>query len=182
MKKKLSFAAAALLALLAAAPSASAKALVTQGSSELGVSGFVDIESALGTDVQFDLRYAYFFFDRFSFGVIGGFGDNDAVTRFDLSLVSEYNFALSDSYRPLVGTDFVPFLGVGVGFLYADLYPGDETAVLFSGEAGAKFFLSDSAAVTLSLLGQFATEDVFADDAKATDVDLSLRLGMRFYF
>ena len=182
MKKLLSFAAASLLALLVAAPSASAKAHVTQGSSELGVSGFVDVESALGTDVQFDLRYAYFFFDRFSLGVAGGFGDNDAVTRFNLGLVSEYNFALPDSYRPLVGTDFVPFVGLGVGFLYADLNPGDETAVVFSGETGLKFFLSDSTAITLSLLGQFATEDVFADDAKATDVDVSLRLGMRFHF
>lgn len=182
MKKLLPLVSAALLALLAAAPSASAKALVTQGSSELGVSGFLDIESALGTDIQLDLRYAYFFFDRFSVGVLGGFGDNDATTRFNLGLVSEYNFALSDSYRPLFGTDFVPFVGVGVGFLYADLYPGDETAVVFSGETGAKFFLSDSAAVTASLLGQFATEDVFADDQKATNVDLSLCLGMRFYF
>ena len=182
MKKLLSLVASAFLGLVAVAPSASAKALVTQGSSEIGVSGFLDIESALGTDIQLDLRYAYFFIDRFSVGVLGGFGDNDAVTRFNLSLVSEYNFALPDSYRPLIGTDFVPFVGVGVGFLYADLYPGDETAVVFSGEAGAKFFLSDSAAVTLSLLGQFATEDVFADDQKATDVDLSLCLGMRFYF
>lgn len=182
MNKLLPFVAAALLALLAAAPSASAKALVTQGSSELGVSGLVDIESALGTDIQLDLRYAYFFFDRFSFGAAGGFGDNDAVTRFNLGLVSEYNFALPDDYRPLIGTDFVPFVGIGVGFLYADLYSGDETAVVFSGETGVKFFLSDATAVTLSLLGQFATEDVFADDSKATDTDLSLRLGMRFHF
>ncbi len=182
MNKPLSLLASAILALLAAAPFASAKALVTQGSSELGVSGFLDIESALGTDVQFDLRYAYFFFDRFSLGVVGGFGDNDAATRFDLSLAAEYNFALPDAYRPLVGTDFVPFVGVGVGVLYADLYPGDETAAVFTGEAGAKFFLSDSAAVTAALLGQVATDDVFADDSKATNVDLSLRLGMRFYF
>ena len=76
MKKLLPLVASALLALLAAAPAASAKALVTQGSSELGVSGLVDIESALGTDVQLDLRYAYFFVDRFSLGVAGGFGDN----------------------------------------------------------------------------------------------------------
>ena len=182
MNKPLSLLASAILALLAAAPSASAKALVTQGSSELGISGLLDIESALGTDIQLDLRYAYFFIDRFSVGAVGGFGDNDAVTRFNLGLVSEYNFALPDSYRPLVGTDFVPFVGLGIGFLYADLYSGDETAVVFSGETGVKFFLSDSTAVTLSLLGQFATEDVFADDTKATDVDLSLRLGMRFHF
>lgn len=181
MKKLISLA-AALLALLAAAPDSSAKALVTQGSSEFGVSGLLDIESALGTDIEFDFRYAYFFFDRFSLGVLGGFGDNDATTRFDLSLVSEYNFALSDSYRPLVGTDFVPFVGIGVGFLYADLNPGDETAAVFSGEAGLKFFLSDSVAVTASLLGKLATDDVFADDAKATNTDLSIRLGMRFYF
>lgn len=170
------------LALSFVASHAGARALVTEGSNELGMSGFVDFQSEVGLQTSLDLRYAYFFIDSFSVGALGGFSDNDYYTNIRLALSGEYNFLISDDYRPIIGTDFVPFIGAAVGIQYADSDRDDVMAGVLSPELGVKFFLSDDFAVTASFLSQFATDDVFMDDHKPKSVDLSLRLGMRFYF
>jgi len=167
---------------LAAAPSAFARALVTAGSSEIGMSGMMDFASEVGTKSELDLRYAYFFIDRLSFGVQGGFSDNDYYTNIRLGIVAEYNFPLSENYEAVIGTDLVPFIGFGAGGQYADSDADDHFAGVLSGEGGVKFFLSDDCAVTFSLLGQCASDDIFMNDKKSSTADLSLRLGMRFYF
>ncbi len=173
-------AAAAVAATLAR--TADAEALITQGSSELGVGGQLDFASAVGTDVGIDVRYAYFFWDQISLGGVAGFGDNDAATSFKIGMVGEYNFKLSDQYRPIVGTDFVPFAGLGLSYQYVDIYHNKESALVFTTEGGVKFFLTDSAAITASGVFDLATKDIFPDDDDAKKWDLSLRLGMRFYF
>lgn len=181
MKKSLITALAIAISLPFFASPAGARALVTEGSNEIGASGYVDFESEVGLQSALDLRYAYFFIDKLSVGGVGGFSDNDFYTHIRLGLVCEYNFPLSDDYRPLIGTDFVPFVGLGVGLQYADSDDDVMAAVLFP-EVGVKFFLSDDFALTASFLAQFASDDVFMDDSKTTSSDLSLRLGMRFYF
>lgn len=161
---------------------ARAGGLITQGSSELGVEGGLDFSSAVGTDVSIDVRYAYFFWDRISLGGVAGFGDNDATTAFKLGGVGEYNFKLPDNYQPIIGTDFVPFAGLGLAYQYVDIYHKHENALVFTGEGGVKFFLTDSAAILLSGVFDLATEKIFADDDEAKRWNLALRLGMRFYF
>lgn len=158
------------------------RALVTEGSNEIGISGMLDFASEVGTSSALDLRYGYFFADQWSVGFLGGFSDNDYYTNIRLGVGLEYNFMISDDYRPLIGTDFVPFIGLGVGAQFADSDEDDEFAGVGSAELGAKFFLSDDCAVVLSALGQLATEDIFMNDHKSSSADLSLRLGMRFYF
>lgn len=182
MKKTLVATIALAIALPFFASPAGARALVTEGSNEIGASGYVDFESEVGLQSALDLRYAYFFLDKFSVGGVGGFSDNDYYTHIRLGLVCEYNFPLSDDYRPLVGTDFVPFIGLGAGLQYADSDDDDVLAGVLFPELGTKFFLSDDFALTASVLAQFASDDVFMDDHKATSTDISLRLGMRFYF
>ena len=54
--------------------------------------------------------------------------------------------------------------------------------MVFGADAGVKFFLTDTTALALSLRGELATEDVYDDDLEATDKNLALLLGMRFYF
>lgn len=161
---------------------AEAEALITQGSSELGVGGGLDFTSAVGTDIGLDIRYAYFFWDQISLGGVAGFGDNDAATSFKLGAVGEYNFKLSDQYRPIIGTDFVPFAGLGLSYQYVDIYHEHKNALVFTTEGGLKFFLTDSAAITLSAVFDLATAKIFPDDDKAKIWDLAFRLGMRFYF
>ena len=159
-----------------------AEALITEGSSELGVGGGLDFRSAVGTDVSIDVRYAYFFWDQISLGGVAGFGDNDAATSFKVGAVGEYNFKLSDNYQPLIGTDFVPFIGLGLSYQYVDIYHEKENALVFTGEGGAKFFLTDSAAIITSAVFDLATKDIFPDDDDANKWNLALKLGMRFYF
>lgn len=172
----------AAVAVASATLPARAAGLVSEGSSELGVGGLVDIASAVGTDISLDIRYAYFFWDRISIGGVAGFGDNDAATAIKAGFVGEYNFKLSDNFAPVIGTDLVPFVGVGLTYQYVDIYHKHESALVLSPEGGLKFFLTDSAAVTLSALVDLATEKIFPDDDDAEMWNLSFRLGMRFYF
>ena len=183
LSKRICFLGAAVAVALFLQPSAArAGALVTQGSSELGVEGGLDFASAVGTDVSLDSRYAYFVVDRLSLGGVAGFGDNDAATSFKFGGVGEYNFALPDNYQPIIGTDFVPFVGIGLAYQYVDIYHEHENALVFTGEGGVKFFLTDSAAILLSGVFDLATEPIFPDDDEAKRWNLALRLGMRFYF
>ena len=164
------------------APAAMGSALVTKGSNELAVDGKLDFATELGTDVNLKLKYAYFVLDRFAVGARVSGKKNDSVRHYGLGLTMEYNFALPASYKPVFGTDLVPFLGGGVDYRHAKLFDEKEDAAVFIGEAGLKFFLTDMTAVTLSLVGELATEEIYADDFEATDKDLSLQLGMRMYF
>ena len=142
----------------------------------------LDFASEVGVQSSLDLRYGYFFIDKLSLGFQGGFSDNDYYTNIRVAGVAEYNFPLSDDYEALIGTDCVPFIGLGLGFQYADSHEDDLCAAVISGETGVKFFLSDDCAVTTSVLAQLATDDIFMNDDEATTFDISLRLGMRFYF
>lgn len=169
-------------AMVAAAHSAMGAALVTKGSNELAVQGKMDFATAQGTEIEVDVRYAYYLIDRFSLGARGTLFNNDAVNHFGIGGMAEYNFALPANYKPLFGTDMVPYLGGGVEYRHAKLFDEKESAVVFVGEGGMKFFLTDSTAITLALVGELATEEIYADDLDATDKDLSLQVGMRFCF
>jgi outer membrane protein W len=163
-------------------PAAMGAALVTKGSHEIELSGRLDFATEVGTEFELGVNYAYFFWDRISLGVRGGVGDNDAVTYTGIGLTGEYNFALPANWRPLFGTDLVPYLGAAVDYRHAQLFDETEDAAIYGGEAGVKFFLTDSTAINLSLVGEWATADIYADDLEATDLNLYLLLGMRFYF
>jgi len=165
-----------------AVPSAMGAALVTKGSRELGLSGALDFATESGTAFVLDANYAYFFWNRTSLGLHLQGANNDAVHAFGIGVNAEYNFTLPAKYRPLIGTDLVPFVGVALDYRQAKLFDETESAAVFGGEAGIKFFLTDSVAMTLSLIGEVASEDIYADDLEATNKDLGLQLGMRFYF
>ncbi len=163
-------------------PAAMGSALVSKGSNEIAVDGKVDFATELGTEVEVKLKYAYFVLDRLSIGARVTGQKNDAVRHHGLGLTLEYNFALPANFKPMFGTDLVPYLGGGVDYRYAKLFNENENAAVFIGEGGLKFFLTDTTAVTLSLVGELATEEIYADDLESTDKDLSLQLGMRMYF
>ena len=152
----------ALIALAIAAP-AFARGLITQGSNELSLSGMIDPCTYQGTTIDLGARYGYFFWDYISIGPKASFLDNDYITSGSIGIVGEYNFALSDDYRPVIGTDFVPYAGLGLHLQFADLSEGSNTAGVLSLEGGLKFFLSDTAAVTTSVVGSLATDDVYPD-------------------
>jgi len=166
----------------AAVPSAMGSALVTKGSRELGISGMLDFATEAGTEFDLDVSYAYFFWNRTSLGLRTQMFDNDAVKAFGVGVTAEYNFSLPAKYRPLIGTDLVPYLGMALDYRQAKLFDETKSAAVLGGEAGVKFFLTDSTAINLSLVGELASEDVYADKLDATNQDLKMLLGMRFYF
>jgi hypothetical protein len=170
------------LAMIIAAPAAMGSALVTKGSNEIAIDGKLDFATEAGIDYELKLRYAYFFWNRVSLGGRMTMHNNDAMNHFGIGAMLEYNFSMPAGYKPMFGTDLVPFLGVGVDYRHAKLFDVKESAVVFIGETGLKFFLTDTTAVTLSLVGELATEEIYADDLDPTDKDLSLQVGMRFYF
>lgn len=173
---------ALVLVVIVTAPLARAEALISRGSNELGINGIMDFATFQGIETEIDLKYAYFFWDRISLGMKGKFYHNDAMHAYGFGVTGEYNFNLPAGYRPLFGTDLVPFIGASVDYRHAKLFNEKEDAFVFGAEGGAKFFLTDCTAITLSLVGELATEDIYDDDLKATNKDLSIRLGLRFYF
>ncbi len=164
-------------------PAALGEALVTQGSNEVAIGGKLDFQSGAGTALALDLRYAYFVIDRLSVGSRVTLGNDDFENHLSLGLLSEYNFQLPARYTPLFGTDLVPYVGALLDYRRAH-FSGldDESAVVLGGEVGVKFFLTDATAITLSLVGEVATEDVYVDDEEVTNKDLNMQIGMRFYF
>ncbi len=166
----------------AVAPAAMGAALVTKGTHEVEVAGRLDFATEVGSEFDLAVNYAYFFWDRISLGLRGAGGNNDAVSYWALGGTVEYNFILPPNWRPLFGTDLVPYLGGSIDFRQAKLFDLTENAAVFGGEGGVKFFLTDSTAISLSLVGEWATEEIYADDLEATDLNLFLQLAMRFYF
>lgn len=170
------------LAIGMAVPAAMGSALVTKGSNEIAVDGKLDFATEAGVDFVLKAKYAYFFWDRVALGTRMTMHNNEAMNHFGIGGTAEYNFVLPVTYKPMFGTDLVPFLGIGLDYRHAKLFDVKESAVVLIGEGGLKFFLTDSTAVTVSLVGELASEDIYADDLEATDKDLSLQIGMRFYF
>ena len=162
--------------------SAMASALVTKGTSELALGGKMDFATFQGVETTLNAKYAYFFWDQIALGVRGTLYNNDAVNYYGIGMGGEYNFSLPPNIRPAFGTDLVPYVGASVDFRRAKLFDETEDAVVFGGEGGVKFFLTDSTALTLSLVGELASEDIYDDDLEATNKNLDLQIGMRFYF
>lgn len=163
-------------------PAAPGAALLTQGSSEIGIQGNVDTAAVGGTEYDLSGKYAYFFWDRLSMGARASFGGNDWWSYFGFGVTSEYNFGLPEGYRPLFGTDLVPlFLGLAVDFRSTNL-DDRENALVFGAEIGSKFFLTDSTALVVSMIGEKGTEDIYYDEDEPTDTNLKFQLGLRFYF
>ena len=165
-----------------AVPAAPGAALLTQGSNEIGISGQLDLSGVAGTEFDVQGKYAYFFWDRASMGARASVGNNDWWSYFGFGLTSEYNFRMPEGFQPLFGTDFVPFfLGAAVDYQNTNLDDAQNAAV-FSAEGGCKFFLTDSTALVLSLVGEAGTEDIYYDKDEPTNKNLKAQLGLRFYF
>jgi hypothetical protein len=172
MTKKLMF----ITAFLAVANLGFAGAL-SEGSKELSLNGNVDFDSALGTQANAQLGLGFFVADGLSVGPFGSVLYNDLVTVVQLGASAEYNF-ISESA-------FTPFVGAGIAWINGDLEDGgDEQGGLASARAGVKYFMTESWALSISVVYDKATEDVFAEDDEddLSDDNLSLDIGIRTFF
>lgn len=178
------------LAVMLAAGGASA-AMLNAGTSEFGVGGTLNFESAAGARLDLNTSYGYFFIDNLMVaGRFGVFNDN-SYQGWDLGAKCEYNFDLGPDYEAIIGTDFVPYIGGALDFKQSNFKDLDEVegedskrnAVVFGIEGGVKFFLTESVAVSAALVYEAATAEIYArKDNEYGKTEGRLELGMRFYF
>jgi hypothetical protein len=164
----------ALIALIAATTQGM---FLEEGTSEVSVSGLLDFESANGTLIDLNLFYGYFFVDYLEIGLAGSYLDDDAVQVWALGPKAEYNFDIGYSVVPFVGGSL---LLAATEFKDADK---NDTAGIAGLEAGAKFFITEYAAISVSLVGEMATDDIYpVKDGKSDNTDIRAELGMRIFF
>ena len=171
MKKILAI---ALIAVLAATTHGM---FLEEGTSELSVSGLLDFESANGTLFNVNLFYGYFFMDYLEIGLAGSYLDDDAVQMWAVGPKAEYNFD--------IGYSVVPFVGGHLQIAATDNKDADKdnTAGIVGIEGGAKFFITEYAAISLALVGELATDDIYpAEDGDTESTDARVELGLRMFF
>lgn len=149
---------------------------LTAGTQELVVGGLLDPDTAADTQFDLSVKYGYFVADYLEVGGAGAISDNDAVSTYGIGGFVEYNFDL--------GTEVVPYVGAGLGWLNADydIVGEDEDAIEFSGYGGVKYFIAQNIAISGELEFDWASEEIYLEDDDIADTNIQLNLGMRFFF
>jgi hypothetical protein len=148
----------------------------TEGTSELSVSGLLDFKSANGALADIHVFYGYFVMDYLEAGLVGSFMNDDTISTWALGPKVEYNFD--------VGYTAVPFVGGSLMFADSKLKEGERSDTAIAGaEAGAKFFITEYAAISAALVGEIAIDDIYSSgDDEMDNTDLRVELGMRIFF
>jgi len=136
----------------------------------------IDFESAAGTAIDIDVGYGYFFIDNLEGLVNIVFYDDDDFTAYGAGIAGEYNFDF--------GTELVPYLGAGMGYRKSDpKYLNSEDAFVMGMSGGVKYFLAENVALDTSLDFEYATAKIYPKkNQKFTDTDLTVNVGLRFFF
>ena len=152
--------------------------MIYQGTHELGLSGFLDFETADDATVQADVRLGQFVRDYWEVGAGAGMGISDSLQQFRVDLFTEYNFEINASV--------LPYLGASIGMVAADVdyedVNGNDVAFTVGGELGLKGFLSENVALYGGVEFLWATDNVFLSGSGVEDTDIRLKLGFRFYY
>ena len=167
----------ALVALLAAGSYAS---MLPADTAEVFVTGLVDLETANDTLIDLNFGYGYFFIDYLETGWRVGIEDDDFHTAWSVGGFAEYNFD--------IGIELMPFVGASLDIISIDFHDEvdedlDETAGVLGLQAGAKYFITESLAVSTALVLEKSTEDIYAeDDGETSSTNIKLEIGMRFFY
>jgi hypothetical protein len=166
----------ALAAMLLAAPMAHA-ANQDLGTYELQLSGLIDPDTFAGGEVDLDVGLGYFFADNTEFGGRFSFSDNDVVQTLGLGGFGEINV-------PTQNAPVTPYLGAGLGILSVDFDKGgSQSALVGSGYAGVKYFITADLAISAQANLELATDDVFdKDHGEADSTNFDVTLALRYFF
>jgi len=155
--------------------------LVYEGTREIGVSGTADFDTEDDMLIRLDLSWGQYVRDYWLLGTIGGASVSESLTQLRAGVFAEVNIEINATV--------LPFFAVSANLLAADVDldkvggpSGDEAAFGLGGEIGLKGFLSDYVALSGSLDYMWATDNVFLESGGATDSDLRLKFGLRFYY
>jgi hypothetical protein len=149
---------------------------------EVRLTGNVDFDSALGTEVDLGLGYGYFVADYVQLGGLFGFADNNYLTSFELGGFAEYSIETE--------TPFIPFFGSELKLVYADLdvdldavlISESESALALALYIGSKFFVTEDLAVSGRLVFETATEDIYIEEDDVNNIDFSFDVGLRYFY
>jgi hypothetical protein len=172
--KKLSIAAALMLSAAAAFGSRT-----DAGTWAFGGTLFVDPSSFAGTDFRADIDLGFYIQNGLMVGGEFAFADNDYTTTFALNGIGKWHFLDNG------GTPFSPFLVAAAGLANFQTAADDITALVFGARVGFDFFLTENAAIETVLGASVATDDIYADnddDKGATNIDITLKMGLMFFF
>ena len=135
-----------------------------------------DPASSLGTVIDAELTVGQYLRQGFMVGGFGGILDNDYWTVWSLGATVKWHF-LDDGTSP-----FSPFLGADLGVAKYETFADDATALFVGGYIGFDFFLTENAAVETKLNARFATDDIYSDDDGPTSSDITVKIGLMFFF
>lgn len=154
-------------------------AALQQGVQELGLSGLIDFDTPDDTLVDIEVSYGYFVADYLEVGGKAGITDDERSTFWGFGGFVEYNFETN--------TPLIPYVGASLGWAGGEVQIDPEndennSALLFGLEGGAKYFLTETVALTGGLAFDVASDDVFPSDDGVEDINWDLRMGIRFFF
>ena len=165
------------IALIATAAATSRGMFFEEGTKEISVAGLLDFESANGTRADLNLFYGYFFMDYLEIGLAGSYLNDDAVRVWALGPHGEWNFD--------IGLELVPFVGGSLMYAHTRNKNLDENrdAGIAGLQGGAKYMLTEYAALSAALVFEAATDDIYPEsDDKTSSTDVRAELGMRIFF
>lgn len=172
-RRRLAAVALALLAGESAFAKGGATFVGQAGDVELGVGGLYDLDTSDDTAAYLDLRLGYFLLDSIEIGVTMLNGTTREGERDRNGIFGEYNF--------VIGRQLTPFAGLGLEHAAPPVDSEDgKDARVMALFGGAKFLLTGSAALAVTMALEFATEPVLgptgARKKSNKDIDLSFRL------
>ena len=168
------------IALVALCAAGSYASMLPADTAEVFVTGMLDLETANDTLIDLNFGYGYFFVDYLETGWRVGLEDDDAHTAYSLGGFAEYNFDL--------GIELMPFVGASLDLVSVDMHDtgdddGDKTAGVLGIQGGAKYFITESLAVSTALVVERATKDIYPeDDANTSKTNIKFEVGMRYFY
>ena len=141
-----------------------------------GGSLMVDSASIFGTDIVLDLDLGQYIYTGLMAGGYARLEDNDILTSFSGGAMGKYHFFDDGS------TPFAPYVGGRLGMMYASTEQDDTFALVIGAKLGMNYFLTENVALDASANATLATGDVFTDTDGLTNTDLTLTIGLEFFF
>lgn len=152
--------------------------MIFKGTRELGMSGFLDLDTVEDATIRLDVTFGQFVMDYLQIGTRAGLSISDPQRQFRGDLFTEYNIELNAAV--------LPYVALSIGILAADVeyeeIEGNDVAFSTGGELGLKGFLTEEVALFGGVEYLWASTKVFLANDKVENTDLRLKLGLRFYF
>lgn len=161
--------------------SAGADPMIQDRRHELSLHFSPDFEGPIGDTIFLQAGYGVFVRDgieirgTLSHTVLEDIAGEDTDYRSsEAGIAGEYHIDL--------GGNFVPYLGLGLGWHRSQFADLDESALVYGPRFGMKYFVADNVALDLEITYKFGSADVFINDFQAEDTDLSSLVGFRALF